>query len=121
MSLMTTAIVSFIAGALSSKLVDIVSKSLAGFIKKGQATIEEIQDPELKTLIKDAVNTNVRLAEFLIPDRGKGAERFAWVDSQLARIPALAAAPVLRKKIIDTACQIMWATDDAAKEFTKKS
>lgn len=121
MSLMTTAIVSFIAGAMSSKLVEIVSKSLADLVKKGHSVIEEIQDPELKTLIKDAANTNVRLVEYLIPDRGKGAEKFDWVDSQLARIPALAVAPILRKKIIETACQIMWSADDAGKEFIKKS
>lgn len=67
-------------------------------------------DPELNERIKDLALASVRLAEYCIPDRGKGIERFALVDGYLAKlhIPA-----DIRKMLIEEA---VWTMDDELKK-----
>ncbi|HLE82463.1 MAG TPA: hypothetical protein VJA25_14520 [Dehalococcoidia bacterium] len=67
-------------------------------------------DPKLNELLKAHALSGVKLAEYMIPDRGKGIERFAMVDAWMAKFKVPA---VIRKMLIEEAVYTM---DDEAKK-----
>ena len=72
-------------------------------------------DPKLNELLKAHALTGVKVAEYIMPDRGKGIERFAMVDAWLARFKVPAS---MRKLIIEEAVYTM---DDEMKKAIKES
>lgn len=70
-------------------------------------------DPKLNELLRAYALAGVKLAEYFIPDRGKGSERFVWLDAQLAKahIPEK-----IRKILIEEGIGVM---DDELKEAAK--
>jgi hypothetical protein len=82
--------------------------------------LEDIKDPILREKLKKISLDVVDLMEYLIPDRGRGAEKFAKADAALASIPLLSANPGIRKALIEGGCEIMWTADDALKAEVKE-
>ena len=48
-------------------------------------SLEKIQDPKEKELVKDIVLSIIKWAEFRIPDNGKGKERYTLAAAQLVK------------------------------------
>ena len=72
--------------ALGAYIAKVLGKEIKASLALGAG------DPKLDEKWKKWVLATVDLAEYVIPDRGKGAERKAWVQAQLAKaIPGLAA------------------------------
>lgn len=74
------------------------------------------KDPVLKVKLQKVALAVVEVIEYVVPDRGKGQEKFAKADALLASVPLLAPLPALRKALIEWACEMMWASDDEMKK-----
>lgn len=92
-----------------------VSKYFGGALDKSLA-LEKVKDPVLRGKLEHVALAVVDVLEYVTPDRGKGAEKFAKADALLSRIPLLVALPALRKGLIEWACQMMWQADDEMKK-----
>lgn len=81
--------------------------------------LHEVHDPLLRAKLQKVALAVVEVVEYLVPDRGKGAEKFAKADAMMSTIPFLAALPNLRKALIEWACEMMWGVDDTLKNNIK--
>lgn len=80
----------------------------------GQAMHLSTSDPQLDGLLRAHVLSGVRLAEYLIPDRGMGSAKFALVDGALAKCGL---PPAVRKVLIEEA---VYSLDDSLKAAIAK-
>lgn len=99
--------------AMKKWLVPAYAKKVSAIISK--AMHPDTADPKLNELLRAHALTGIRLAEYLIPDRGKGGERFAMVDAYLAKfhIP-----DDIRKLIIEEGVGVM---DDELKKAASEN
>lgn len=110
--LMTLAIGSVGALLLKRYAVPAYRARVKAAIQKGLHP--DTPDPKLNELLRDHFLTGAKLAEYLIPDRGCGGQRFAWVDEHMAQ---LGLPSEIRKVLIEEGVGVM---DDELKEASKQ-
>lgn len=103
----------FGAWALKKWLVPAYQVKVRAAIQK--ALNPDTPDPKLNELLRAHALTGVKLAEYLLPDRGKSSERFACVDAYLAKFHV---PEKTRKLLIEEGVGIM---DDELKKAANQT
>jgi hypothetical protein len=76
----------------------------AKYIGKGMENLDAIDDPILKKLYQNLALDFVKVAEYLVPDRGMGETKFNMVaESMCKMIPLLKGQEERLRKLIDSA------------------
>lgn len=114
-------VIAYVAGAMSPAIISYIGKKtkelLAKIFSKSDSLISLIKDETTRALVKKTALDLVETAEHIIPDHGMGKDKFEAVDKLLiARFPILNNYAVIRKEIIEAACEIMWSADDELKK-----
>ena len=114
----------FVAGTIFPKLisygVNFLLKKVDIGITGGMKRIEDIKDEKLRSCLADLVYAAVKLAEYLIPDKGTGKQKFAVVDKVLCYVPGLKTNAVLREDIINGCVSFMNGVDERFKTFIEE-
>lgn len=80
-------------------------------------SLEKINDPQERELVKNIVLAVVRWAEYKIPDKGRGRERYGLAASQLVKF-----FPILKKqesKLAELIEEAVVKMDEALKNVVK--
>lgn len=99
-------------GFLGAVILHCSQKLLGWYFSKnllaGLTSIDDIQDPKRKELVKAIAYDCVRLAEYELPDKGQGEERFKIVSRRLCMIlPFLKGHEAFVATLIESSVAVM--------------
>ena len=63
-----------------------VGSIIVSVFEKEQANLDKVEDPKLKELLENISLDIVKLAEYAIPDEGKGGERYKLAAEWICRV-----------------------------------
>ncbi|MDI6774011.1 MAG: hypothetical protein QME60_01250 [Verrucomicrobiota bacterium] len=115
----------FVGGALGGVLLKVfwprLRSAMGALVKRQTAGAiqsildKKVDDPILKEKLRKATLANVELVEYLIPDRGQGADKKACVVEALRRVFPGAAADI----IADVIEEAVYSSDEVFKGAIK--